>query len=227
MAKPAVKTSSSRNRELARGVPALGRIASFKKAMRYKYTKGKHQKVEKALPVKSDKEPRMYPTERVIKPLPSRRSVQKPTKLRASITPGTVLILLAGRFKGKRVVFLKQLESGLLLITGPFQINGVPLRRVSQAYVLATSTKVDVEAAIKLAEPVTDAFFVKPEAPAKKESDEFFKADKAEKALPSERKTLQASIDQRVVEKMAPILRKYVRARFSLTKGQYPHQMKF
>src|ERR1700733_12961465 len=105
---------------------------------------GKNNGAKRLVPaVKSS---RFYPAEDVKHPQKTRR-LAKPAKLRSSIQSGTVLILLAGRFRGKRVVFLKQLPSGLLLVTGPFKLNGVPLRRVNQAYVIATSTTVDMSSA--------------------------------------------------------------------------------
>lgn len=89
---------------------------SCRRAVTYKFTK-KVNTSKKT--VKSVVEPKFYPADDVKKPV-KRNFTPKTATLKKSITPGTVLIVLSGRFRGKRVVFLKQLESGLLLVTGTF-----------------------------------------------------------------------------------------------------------
>ena len=177
---------------------------------------------------------RFYPAEDTPYPLRSKHAAPKSAKLRSSIKPGQVLILLAGRYRGKRVVFLKQLASGLLLVTGPFKVNGVPLRRVNQAYVIGTSTQVDISA-VKLNEDVNDAFFARKALSSSqhKKSEDAFVAG-AHKLVASGkpddvRIKEQACIDDAVLTaiKKVATMDKYLRARFGLTDGQKPHAMKF
>ena len=117
-------SASSRNSPLAQGVQRYSRAAMYGK--RGRYLRKDWKPVEKK-PQQEEAAPasKWYPAEDA----PSRRAVvkaaRKPTKLRSSITPGTILILLAGRFAGRRVVFLKQLESGLLLVSGMYQIDKI------------------------------------------------------------------------------------------------------
>ncbi|ODV88743.1 hypothetical protein CANCADRAFT_128055 [Tortispora caseinolytica NRRL Y-17796] len=145
------------------------------------------------------------------------RKAARAYKLRASLKPGAVLILLAGKFRGKRVVLLKALEDGTLLVTGPFKINGVPLRRVNPAYVIATSTSV----------PVTglnlDKFTV-----------EYLSKDRArkasgDKAIPTERVEDQKTVDKTLLDEIAKVehLEAYLGSTFSLRKGDKPHLMQF
>lgn len=107
-----------------------------------------------------------------------KRRKPKPTKLKHGIVPGQVLVLLVGQFKGKRVVFLKQLESGMLLVTGPFKVNGVPLRRIPQKYTLATSKRLSIDGVN--VDKVTDAFFRKVRGGKGTKEQQFFEKDKKE-----------------------------------------------
>ena len=156
----------------------------------------------------------------------------KPTRLRKTIVPGTVLIILAGRFKGRRVVFLKQLPSGLLLVTGPYKINGVPLRRVNQAYVIATSTKVDVSG-VNVAS-IDDTYFAKHKQRKQKNSQDMFfersnELTEEDKKRISEKKSKQVEFDKPLIGniKKVELLGKYLTTRFTLRDNQKPHEMRF
>ena len=109
-----------------------------------------------------------------------RRRKAAPAKLRKGIAAGQVLILLSGRFRGKRVVFLRQLPSGLLLVTGPHAVNGVPVKRVNQAYTITTSTKVNI-AGVDVSK-VEDSVFAKGKVASGRD---FFAQDKAAVSRPS------------------------------------------
>ncbi|PVU91723.1 hypothetical protein BB559_004027 [Furculomyces boomerangus] len=171
---------------------------------------------------------RFYPADTVSKPKANHKAV-RPTKLRSSIKPGSVLILLAGRFRGKRVVFLKQLESGLLLVTGPYRVNGVPLRRVNQAYTIATSTQIDISG-VKIDSSINDSYFAhEKEEKLKGTEEEFFGEGAKKREAPANKVAIQKEVDNQLIPIIAaqPLMKSYLKSSFSLTKGQAPHLMKF
>ena len=165
-----------------------------------------------------------YPAEDQ-KRAPRTKKVGAP-KLRKGIEAGSVLILTSGRYRGQRVVFLKQLESGLLLVNGPFKLNGVPLKRVNQVYTITTSTKVSTKGAD--VSKVTDATFK--DKSAKSKGRDIFNENQ-KKTVSAERAALQKAVDDALLKNLkadkTPFITKYMQARFSLSKNDKVHAMKF
>lgn len=161
------------------------------------------------------------------------RKSLRPTKYRSSLQPGTVLILLAGRFRGKRVILLRQLSGGVLLITGPFRSNGVPLRRVNHRYVIATSTIVDISGVDnKLLDKVSEEdYFTKGKESRGKGEEDFFKQGEKpqKKEIDSSKVDDQKAVDKAIMANVRKVenLSQYLSSSFSLRRSERPHVMVF
>ena len=151
----------------------------------------------------------------------------KASHISAPLTPGQVVIILSGRFRGRRVVYLKKLESNLLLVTGPYKYNGVPLKRVNAAYVLPTNTKLNINA--EIAKNVNDKFFDRVDIERTKEEDFFEDKEKKKGRISEDKKKLQTEVDTEVKKAVdgVPMMKEYLRNRFALKNGDKPHLMKF
>jgi len=236
--KPAKKTTKGPKKPKEILKPKLSKAQAAKKARKrternvVKQVGGEKNGGTRRVAVK--RAPRFYPTEE--KSWKLRKHVkpfsQHKRYVRSSITPGTVLILLAGKHKGKRVVFLKQLGSGLLLVTGPFHLNGCPLRRINQIYVIATKTKLDVSA-VKLPDRLNDEYFRRKQLKKPNHTEgEIFDTKKEVYAVSEERKKDQVEVDTQVLSvirahKDKKLLFGYLGAMFSLKTKDYPHRMTF
>jgi len=183
--------------------------------------------------VRAKRFPRYYPTEERPKKFSVKRKTfsSHPRRFRSTLTPGTVVILVAGKHAGKRAVVVKHLSSGLLLVTGPHKLNGVSLRRVNQIYVIATSTKLDLSSATF--DSYDDKFF-KRVRPAKKnaEKDIFDDKKKEKPQLTEERRQAQRTVDTAVLSAIkshadSRLLRRYIKSRFQLWNGVLPHKLQF
>lgn len=108
---------------------------------------------------------------------------------------------------------------------GPYAVNGVPLRRVNQAFVIATSTVVDISK-VKLPATVNDSFFTAEKKAARAEHKKaFFEVAAETVALPEEKKAIQKAVDDAIAVKADQ--KAYLKAAFSLSKGDKPHAMAF
>ena len=106
----------------------------------------------------------------------------------------------------------------------------MPLRRVDQAFVIPTSTKVDISG-VSIPDGINDALFKKPKKKRVKKSEaDFFKSEpKTAQEADPRLAEFQASVDAGVTAAVnaTPLLAEYLAQKFGLGKGQYPHLMKF
>ena len=179
-----------------------------------------------------------------------KRGSDKFTTLRKRCAPGTIAIMLAGRFRGKRAVILKQLpKNGPLIVTGPMKYNGVPLRRVNSRYIIATSTKVDISGVDT--SKITPELFARAKVARTKKSEADYMGDKQKQKeekrakktkkastkkgpnggkVSDARAAIQKSIDAAVIAAVKKDSKEkvgYLKSIFQIKAGDAPHRMRF
>lgn len=221
-----------------RGVP-VDDVLTKRKSFVVKKVKGAQNGGERKVLVKQG--PRFYPTETRPKKSKTGRVTFKnhPRKFKKGLEPGRILIILAGKHRGKRVVLLKTLKSGLLLVSGPFKLNGCPLRRMHQKFVIVTRTKIPFDD-VKIPKHINDKYFKAKKVSSskgkktKQGGNIFAKGKKTTSVKPNRVKGEdQLQVDKQVLkaikEKMGDkkTILAYLGSFFYLRNHMYPHKLKF
>jgi large subunit ribosomal protein L6e len=96
----------------------------------------------------------------------------------------------------------------------------VPLRRVNQKYVIATSTSVPVTGVD--VSKIDDSFFAR-------ETNEPDAAERTSTYTSAARKAAQTAVDTKLEANIAKVdmLKSYLSAKFTLSRADRPHAMKF
>merc|ERR1712183_191386 len=224
-------------------------LQTIKKAQKAKIAAGKKVVPAEAKEAKKPKKTifktcrmrKVYATQLPMRYAPAKgstRHVNRTTKLRKTFTPGTVCIIVAGRHRAKKCVFLKQFKrSGLLLVTGPHRYNGVPLRRIDQKHVIATSQKLPLGHSFKVPGHVDDFFFkrargTKKNVTTKAKDAVLKKSAKKDKKVDLVRRKAQNAIDNAVSKGLkshpdGKLMRVYMRRLFTLNGDRFAHNLKF
>ncbi|KAJ7783950.1 60S ribosomal protein L6 [Mycena maculata] len=103
-----------------------------------------------------------------------------------------------------------------------FNVNGVPLQRVNQAYVIATTTKVELDG-VKIDDKINDTYFAKAATkdPRSAEAELFEGGEpKAKEALPESKSADQKEIDKAILSSVKKTA-KYLKASWGLSKEQF------
>jgi large subunit ribosomal protein L6e len=106
----------------------------------------------------------------------------------------------------------------------------VPLKRVNQVYTIRTSTQVNVSNVD--VSKISDKTFTRDSKTKKADAAAFFADAKKKKVIHEVRLAHQKAVDGAILanikaDKKSPLLKKYLSARFSLTRNDRPHAMKF